>query len=351
MENADITAKLERQRAFWKRENHDRPVIGFTGGYFAGETIQMVDKTEGRLYPKDVNIERILEFNEGEYDAWRNCTGDLFWSANPLFKFRWLAAALGAQIMAGGESVWVEPFLENYGRVDDLVIREDNPWVQTLWALTDAMVEQAGERYPVAAIELMSPLTALADFRGNTELAFDLYDHPHEVKRAMERLTECWGHMVTAQYQRLKPWFGGFIGAQRLIWAPGRIMEFNEDPAFMFKLEFHEEFVIPSHKKLLTYIEYPYIHMHSTQLHTLDRLLDLEELPAIELTPDYGQSISDMIPSIQKAQTRKPTIVHAFFTLEEMRMIVDQVPPEGLCVISRADTPEEARRLQDAMLG
>ena len=58
-----------------------------------------------------------------------------------------------------------------------------------------------------------------------------------------------------------------------------------------------------------------------------------------------------MIPLIQKAQARKPTIVHAFFTVEEMQMIIDQVPPEGLCVISRSDTPDAARRQQDAILG
>jgi len=91
--------------------------------------------------------------------------------------------------------------------------------------------------------------------------------------------------------------------------------------------------------------------MHSTQLHTLDRLLELDDLPAIELTPDYGQSIPDMIPAIAKSQARKPVIVHAYFTVEEMQMIIDQIPPEGLCVIGRADTPAEARRLQDVILG
>ncbi len=44
-------------------------------------------------------------------------------------------------------------------------------------------------------------------------------------------------------------------------------------------------------------------------------------------------------------------IVHAFFTVDEMRMIVERVPPEGLCVIGRAETPDEARRLRDAVMG
>ena len=43
-------------------------------------------------------------------------------------------------------------------------------------------------------------------------------------------------------------------------------------------------------------------------------------------------------------------IVHAFMTAEEMQAIIDQVPPEGLCVIGRAKTPDDALRLQDAVL-
>jgi hypothetical protein len=31
--------------------------------------------------------------------------------------------------------------------------------------------------------------------------------------------------------------------------------------------------------------------------------------------------------------------------------IVDQIPPQGLCVIGRAQTPDGARRLQEAVLG
>jgi hypothetical protein len=98
-------------------------------------------------------------------------------------------------------------------------------------------------------------------------------------------------------------------------------------------------------------IEYAYIHLHSTQLHTLDQLLGLEELRAIEITPDHGESIRNLLPTITRVQAQKPVIVHAFFSVEEVELIIDNVPPEGLCIISRAETAEDARRLQDAVLG
>ena len=40
-------------------------------------------------------------------------------------------------------------------------------------------------------------------------------------------------------------------------------------------------------------MEYTYIHLYSTQFHTLDRLLEMEELSAIELTPDEARRLQD----------------------------------------------------------
>jgi hypothetical protein len=301
--------------------------------------------------PEDIVVERILDYADAQFEAWRDCTGDLFWTATQLYQFRWLAAAVGAPVFAGGDSVWAEPFIEDYAELDRLAFSEENEWVVKLWQVTDALVERAGGRYPVAANEFMSPLSALVDLRGNTEFAFDLYDRPEEVREGLIKFTEVWSAFVQNQYRRIPDWHGGYPSAQRYLWAPGRTIEFSEDPAFMLSLRFHEEIVMPSHREVVRQVEYPYIHLHSTQLHTLDRLLEMEELPAIELTPDHGASISDLIPTIAKIQARKPLIVHAFFTVDEMRMIVERVPPEGLCVLGRAETPDEARRLQDGMMG
>ncbi len=347
----DLDEKLDRQRAFWLRENHDRPVIGFTGTYFSTDSVQLIGREKGRVEPEDIVIERILDYTEAQYAAWRDCTGDLFWTATQLYQFRWMAAAIGAPVISGGDSIWVEPFITDYQALDAIELSPKAPWVQKLWQLTDAMVECAAGRYPVAANEFMSPLSALVDLRGNTDFAFDLYDRPAEVKRGLEQFTELWSSFVTAQYRRIPDWHGGYTSAQRFIWAPGRISEFSEDPVFMFSPKFHQELVLDSHRMVLRQVEYPYIHLHSTQLHTVDQLLALEDLPAIELTPDYGASIQDLIPTISRIRARKPVIVHAFLTASEMRAIIDQVPPEGLCVIGRAETPDDALRLQDRVLG
>jgi len=347
----DWQGKLDRQSAFWKREAQGRPVIGFTGTYFSTGVTRSIQCAEGRVQAEDIVVDRVLEDCERQFELWKDCTGDLFWTASPLYQFRWLAAAVGAPVFVGGDSIWAEPFIDEYAMLEDVRISEENPWVRKLWELTDALVSHAAGRFPVAANEFMPPLSALADLRGNTEFAFDLYDRPADVAWGMTRFTEYWSTLISAQYERLPAWHGGYTGAQRYIWAPGRTAEFNEDPVFMFSPRFHQEFVLPSHRRMIQQIEYAYIHLHSTQLHTLDQVLELEELRAIEITPDHEASIRDLLPTIAKVQAHKPVIVHAFFSAEEIKMIVETLPAEGLCIIGRAETAEDARRLQDVILG
>ncbi len=346
-----LPAGLERQRSFWSRENRDRAVVGFTGSYFSADTAAILSRVREPIGRDDIDVDQFLEHTEAQYEAWRDCTGDLLWTATALYQFRWLAASLGVPVRAGDDSVWAEQWPDVYA-LDPRGLTEDNPWVETLWHLTDALVRQAAGRYPVAANEFLSPLSTLVELRGNTEFAFDLYDRREEVMRGLGAIVHVWSTLLESQYARLPGWHGGYTSAQRFLWAPGPVIEFSEDPAFMLSPRLHAEIVLPAHRRLLDScyaagMTYPYVHLHSTQLHTLDALLAIEDLPAIELTPDHGEAIADLLPVMARIQAHKPLIVHAFFTAEEMRLVLDTLPPEGLCIIGRADSPDEARRLRD----
>jgi len=342
-----IKDKLDHQRAFWLRKNR-RPVIGFTGTYFHADSVKILDSHESVLRPEKIDVERAVNHVDAEFESWKDCTGDLFWSASPFQQFfGWLSAVLGGRLQIKADMIWCERFIDDYGRLAD---SKDEGWSELLWALLDGLVERAAGRYPVAPKAVLSPLGILAEVRGNTELAFDLTDRPHEVEAAIDAITDAWVKLALGNFGHIPDWHGGYTSAPRYIWAPGRMIEFDEDPAFMFSPQAHQRFVMPSHRKLMRHFDYPYIHLHSTQLHTLDSLLDLDELAAIELTPDYGESIPDLIPTIARIRERKPVIVHGFMTAEDMRTIVDQVPPEGLCLVSRVDAVEDALRLQDALV-
>ncbi len=344
----DVQAKLDRQAAFWKRQNNDRPLVGFTGAHFQGELVRGLKPADGYVTAETIDLDRVVETCDAEYALWRDCMGDLFWSTSPFPDFYgWLCAILGAPLRHLGEVIWAERFLDRY---EDLAVDVDSEWRDRLWAVTDALVEHAAGRYPVAPKSVFSPLATLGEVRGITELGFDLHDRPGEVQRAMSVLTDAWARLVQENFEHLPEWHGGYTSAPRRIWAPGRIVEFEEDPVFMFSPDAHRRFIVPSHRELMRRFEYAYIHLHSAQLHTLDNLLELDGLAAIELTPDPPASVLGLIPTIARIRERTPCIVHGYMTAEEMRTVMEQVPPEGLCLIGRVDSPDDALRLQDAVV-
>jgi hypothetical protein len=75
--DSNLDDKLARQRAFWSKENHDRPVIGFTGTCFSSDTIHTIKRAQGRVTPDDVDVESFLAYCDAQFEAWRDCTGDL----------------------------------------------------------------------------------------------------------------------------------------------------------------------------------------------------------------------------------------------------------------------------------
>jgi hypothetical protein len=123
--SSNLQAKLNRQRAFWSRENHDRPVIGFTGSYFSTDTIRMLKRTEGRLTPQDIDEEGFLEDCDAQFAAWQGCTGDLCWTANVLWRLRWLAGAIGQPLHVSGDTIWADPILDDYSHLDRLAVTGD----------------------------------------------------------------------------------------------------------------------------------------------------------------------------------------------------------------------------------
>ncbi len=343
--------RFARLRSFWNRTNHDRPVIGFTGGYFPRDSIRMIRLTGRAVEPDDIQVPEFLADCDTQHAAWQDCTGDLPWCAAPLWGFRWMSAILGQPLHIGEETIWDEPILKDYDHLDRLSYDPNDKWLCALLELTRRLVEHAAGRYCLGAVLMTGPLASLVGLRGAIEFGYDVSDQPERVALALQAVTETWIRVAQAQFALLPPFHGGYGHPARFVWAPGPLVEFDEDSSFLLSPRLHRNLVLPAHRRLLSQLGCSYLHLHSTQLHTLDSLLELESLAAIELTPDVGSSISDLIPVIRRVQAHKLVIVHGYLTAEDMIAIIESVPPEGLCVIGRADEPDQAAQLQEAVMG
>ncbi|MHB1417740.1 MAG: hypothetical protein ACYC1C_21030, partial [Chloroflexota bacterium] len=250
-----------------------------------------------------------------------------------------------------GDNLWALPILEDWNGLERIHFDRHDPWFARLLAFNDALVEHARGRYPVGVGQLMlGPIDMMLSIREQSKLALDLYDAPEMVAALGSRCVGLCAEATEALFQAVPAYLGGYAGTIRYFWAPGKLVETAEDIAFMLSPALHKQFIVPLHRELGQRFPYTIVHLHSAQLHTVANLLEVDEVAAIEITPDFGEDMRPYLPVMGKILERKPLIVHGVMTLESVREMMRSLPARGLALFIRCDSPGEARTALDSLL-
>jgi len=338
---------ITRYRAFWNRDATDRPLVGTTINPIP--SIRAVIR-DGILKPEDLDIEENLHELDEEWEQWKGASGDVIWAASPVWAFHWLTAIAGCPNQRRGDIVWIEPGLDTLDDLSGIELDRNHPWFRRLVEFISALVEHAAGRYPVAAPSLGGCADLLMHLRGPERLAADLYDAPEKVVELGARCVDLCEEVINAIYDVVPQYMGGYPGTIRFFWAPGRIIEMAEDLSIMMSPMSHHRFVAPIHQELGRRFPYNILHLHSVSLHTVDNVLEIPEVRAIEITPDFGVDMRPYIPLLERILERKSLIVHGVMTVEVMKELMDCLPARGLCLFCRCDSAEEGARILDAVL-
>ena len=340
--------KLPRYRAFWRREPMERPLLGTTIATFP--SIRAVSGS-GLLQPDDLDISENLRELDEEWEAWREVMGDAIWSATPVWAFPWHLAIAGCPIERDGENLWAHPAIATWDDLGVLAFDPENPWLKRLLELTAAIVEHARGRYPVGVGQLMlGPVDTMMQARGQEALALGFHDVPERVLELGACCAALSIAIAEAQIDVTPRYLGGYAGTIRYFWAPGGMVETAEDASFLTSLEAHRRFIVPVHRRLGGRFPYTIVHLHSAQLHTVENLLDLPEVAAIQVTPDFGEDLRPRIPVLRQILEAKPLIVHGVMAPEVVDALRHELPSRGLALFVRCESPAEAARTLDRLL-
>lgn len=341
--------KTARFRAFWTRAETDRPLIGATIATFP--SMRAVRRSSGLVGPDDLDIQENLRELDEEWEAWREVMGDAMFVANPLWAFPWHSAMAGCPIKRDADNLWSLPAPDDWGQLEGLRFDPSNCWYQRQLELTRALVRHAAGRYPVSAGQLMlGPVDMMMQVRGQERLALDLYDAPEKVRILGKRCVELCVAAIQAISAAVPMYLGGRAGTGRYFWAPGELVETAEDISFMMSPVLHRQFAVPVHQMLGQHFPYTMVHLHSAQLHTVSNLLDVEEIAAIEITPDFGEDMVPKLSIMARILARKPLLIHGVMSVASAKEIMRTLPPRGLALIFRCDTPADAARILGTLL-
>lgn len=259
-----------------------------------------------------------------------------------------LGVLLGAKPRWMPETIWYEPVIHDLSARPTLRYHPEGRW----WTFCRRLVEEAmrrGEgRFPVPLPDLIENLDTLAALRGTEKTLIDLIDNPSAVHQLQEQIVPLYFRYYDQLYEMVEgPRRGcGFISFN--VWAHGRMAKIQCDIGALISPRQFEQFALPYFVQQCQGLEYVLWHLDGkeTMAH-LDMILALPNLKAVQWVPGArGPSggsrewyeLYRKILSAGKALTM-------FAQPQEVEPLVREFGPNGLLILTRVETEQEAEDL------
>ena len=337
----DQTTSLHRD--FWNRRL-SRPIIN-TDYSLANRLDRQFDYDKGALPDYWLDKDKLVlepemlvpelhhRFLEYESPTPPVC-GPVFNTVFPWTLITWLPAIAGSRltVTVEGQTIWPqESFGPNWYEEENLGLKPNWQWLEKLTEFTAYLVKAHHPRCAVG-LEMFSrgPGDILLTTMGAERAYLAVYDHPDELRILLDKFADIHIKWARAQLAVIPPLEGGYC-TQWGIWAPGTVNRIQEDFCINLSKKMFFEFIIPPLEKIVKAIDYHVFHTHSGAYHMPEWLTELEGLRAIECMVDpQGPSLEELIPIWNRVLEKKPLIITAPLTEEELRMLESNLQPNGL---------------------
>lgn len=262
--------------------------------------------------------------------------GDLFAERAPYTRVPWVEAILGCPIRATiqGGSMRTHSFIRDWDEWKNRPIRRHEGWFDALKRLTEILTARSGGRYATVHTLMRGPCDLAEAVLGPELMCLSMYDHPKELIAFLEEATETFIEILLAQHERVFTVEGGYVNPFG-VWAPGKVVRTQCDATAFLSAKQYAEWFLPYDERICRAVDYSVIHLHSCSLHTVGPLLEVERPHAIQVTLEVGPnvpSMREMIPIFRRILASKPVLVDGPMTREEIAMVMDELPHEGLYV-------------------
>jgi hypothetical protein len=165
-------------------------------------------------------------------------------------------------------------------------------------------------------------------------MCLSMYDHPKELLDFLDRVTETWLDIWRVQFDRIPRVHGGYVNTFG-IWAPGTVARTQCDASAFLSPRQYAEWYMPYDERICQAVDYACIHLHSGSLHTVEPLMSVDSLKAIQVSIDpvpASPPVRDLVPAMKRVLEGKPLIVTGPMTEDEAAMLEDELPGDGLCL-------------------
>jgi hypothetical protein len=261
-----------------------------------------------------------------------------------------LGLMLGAEAGFSEATVWYDPCIDDPDHWPPLRFDTGQKWWQIHEAVIRAQVAAARGNYFVGCPDLIENFDTLAALRGTESLLFDTIERPDWVIARIDEINAAYFEAYQRIYDMIKdPEGGATFGAFRL-WGPGKTAKVQCDAAAMLSPQMFRQFVVPSLAAQCAWLDYAMFHLDGTQcIRHLDALLEIEELDAIEWTPQAGRpggGSPEWYDLYRRILGAGKSLQAVSVTRTEVAPLLDAIGPKGVYILCDVGSEAEAEELQ-----
>lgn len=266
-----------------------------------------------------------------------------------------LCTYLGATPQYAENNVWYQPCMNDLNDHPPLVFDASHPRVIELEGIVRQTVALSQDNYLVGMPALLGGIDILAELRGTADLLMDMLEDPPAVHRRLEEIQRAYEQAFDRMYGIVKsPDDASMAFGYFMLWGAGKVGLCQCDTASMFSPAMFQQFVIPYLKQQCAFLDRSMFHIDGSQcLAHLDLLLAVEDLDAIEFTPDPKAPPGgdpSWYPTYRKILTAGKALWAANLRKHEVLPLLDAIggrgvyaSVNGLCV---ADAEDLARDVE-----
>lgn len=349
-----IQKKIEKYREFWAIADVERPLIGFDiGGYFPLNRFTVPAEENQEISPDMIKPGSYLEDYEEFLQASSSVNDDLIKGVSPISAVPWMEAMLGCKIKRGGDSIWAQ---ERHGSWEELLsvqLERKNPWLEKYLEFIEILQKHFVTVCPVGQPILRGMSDLIAVLRGHSDSIIDCIESPEETRKLINTCKDAFLKVIHEQFKRIESFHGGYFIEQYCLWAPDKIVRLQEDASALFSPALLKQHIIEPDRFLASQFPYSFIHLHTSSLFLLDLFLEIEELDVIQINKDAsGMEVPEIIPYFQKVQNaRKRLVIRGPITKEDMKLLSENLSPNGLLIQTIMSNPSEVEDFFAAACG
>lgn len=264
-----------------------------------------------------------------------------------------LATFLGSEPGYMPDTVWFEPCMTDLESAPPLRFDEANRNFQEQLAILREGLRIGKGRSLAAMPDLIENIDTLASLRGPQELMIDMLEQPQAVKRRLKEVNQVYFQAFDAIHKLIRDDLGGNAFSMFRIWGPGKTAKVQCDASAMISSDMFAEFVVPPLREQCQWLDYAMYHLDGTQcLQHLDHLLAMEELDAIQWTPQAGTApngSATWYPVYRKILDGGKSVQAMIIDAKYVLPLLEHVGGKGMFIIALAESESEARELLAAV--